>query len=122
MPRHSRNRQLRKINSIMATVGGTLEIRHNIEGVYFMEMDESYVEMPYVQTTHKEVRKPNYRIRNTKRYKMDKLGNVLRTPKSTYLFGEVYFRTDTRVFFFNKPKPDAHKVEMLDCKTGEDIF
>lgn len=119
MPRHSRNRQLRKIHSIMATSGGTIEIKHNVESVFFMDMDESYLELPYVQIYHKEVRKPNYRIRNTKRYKMDKIGNVLRTPKSTYLFGEVYLRKDVRVIFFNKPN---NKVEMLDYVTGEDIL
>ncbi|AEZ50221.1 hypothetical protein BCPG3_058 [Bacillus phage BCPG3] len=120
MTRHSRNRPLRQIHSIMATVGGTLEIRQNVEHVYFMEMDESYLELPYVQTVKKEVRKPNYRIRNTKRYKMDKLGNVLRTPKSTYLFGEVYFRKDIRVMFFNKGKELDRKSYVLNHKTGED--
>jgi len=103
----------------METSSGTIPIKANVEMVYFMEMDESYVELPYVETYKKEVRKPNYRIRNTKRYKMDKLGNVLRTPKSTYLFGEVYFRTNTRVIFFDVGKAPDSNTEMLYYKTGD---
>ncbi len=119
MPRHSRNRQLKKIHSPMYTVGGTIEIRHCVEGVYFMDMDESYLELPYEKTYKKEQRRPNYRIRNTKRYKLDKLGNVLRTPKSTYLFGEVYFRKNTRVALFNGGKEPDVKGSMIFYKTGD---
>jgi len=103
----------------MYTVGGTIEIKHCVEGVYFMEMDDSYLELPYVKTYKKDVRKPNYRIRNTKRYKMDKLGNVLRTPNSTYMFGEVYFRKKTRVVFFDIHKEPNRKTKMIDYVTGE---